>query len=42
MSNYRRMYIPGGTYFFTLVTYRRQLIFSDDGLVEQLRNLFGR
>ena len=22
MGNYRRMYIPDGTYFFTLVTYR--------------------
>jgi putative transposase len=40
MSNYRRVYIPGGTYFFTLVTYRRQLIFSDDGRVEQLRQSF--
>ena len=23
MSNYHRVYIPGGTYFFTLVTYNR-------------------
>ena len=23
MSNYRRIYIPGGTYFFTVVTYKR-------------------
>jgi len=29
MSDYRRLYIPGGTYFFTLVTYRRQPIFVD-------------
>lgn len=28
MSEYRRIYIRGGTYFFTLVTYERQKIFS--------------
>jgi len=28
MSTYRRANIPGGTYFFTVVTYRRQRIFS--------------
>jgi putative transposase len=28
MSVYRRMYVPGGTYFFTLVTYQRQPLFS--------------
>jgi putative transposase len=30
MSNYRRFRIPGGYYFFTLVTYRRIPIFTDD------------
>ena len=40
MSDYRRVYIPGGTYFFTLVTYRRQPIFADGGRVEQLRQSF--
>lgn len=40
MSNYRRVYIPGGTYFFTLVTYGRQTIFDDDGRVELLRRSF--
>jgi putative transposase len=40
MSDYRRVYIPGGTYFFTLVTYRRQPIFSYDGRVELLRRSF--
>lgn len=40
MSNYRRLYIPGGTYFFTLVTYRRQPIFAEDGRVELLRQSF--
>jgi len=24
MSNYRRLYVNGGTYFFTVVTYQRQ------------------
>jgi putative transposase len=28
MSIYRRMYVPGGTYFFTLVTYQRKPLFS--------------
>jgi len=40
MSNYRRVYIPGGTYFFTLVTYGRQAIFADGNRVEQLRQSF--
>ena len=29
MSNYRRIYVPGGTYFFTIVTYQRQPIFAN-------------
>lgn len=40
MSNYRRVYIPGGTYFFTLVTYGRQPIFADENRVQQLRQSF--
>jgi len=40
MSDYRRLYIPGGTYFFTLVAYRRQTIFADDARVELLRQAF--
>jgi REP element-mobilizing transposase RayT len=40
--SYRRLYIPGGTYFFTLVSYRRKPIFADDERVEQLRRLFGK
>jgi putative transposase len=40
MSDYRRLYIPGGTYFFTLVSYHRKPIFTDDGRVEQLRRSF--
>ncbi len=29
MADYRRWYIPGGTYFFTLVTYQRRPLFQD-------------
>jgi len=28
MPEYRRLFIPGGTYFFTVATYKRQPIFS--------------
>ena len=30
MSDYRRYYTPGGTYFFTCVTYQRQPILTTD------------
>ncbi len=30
MSNYRRYFVPGGTYFFTVVTQRRWPLFQDD------------
>jgi len=30
MSNYRRNYVPGAIYFFTLVTYRRQYLFHQE------------
>ena len=30
MPNYRRWYVPGGTYFFTVVTHRRQPILTSD------------
>ena len=30
MSNYRRYYLPGGTYFFTLVTHERRPMFRQD------------
>ena len=29
MPDYRRWYVPGGTFFFTLVCYRRRLLFRD-------------
>lgn len=30
MSRYRRWYVPGGTYFFTAVTYSRRCFLTDD------------
>ena len=30
MSNYRRYYVPGGTYFFTLVTHERRPLFQHE------------
>lgn len=37
MSRYRRADTPGGTYFFTVVTYRRQPILCDPPVREALR-----
>lgn len=34
---YRRYFSPGGTYFFTVVTYHRQPIFSDKKAVDLFR-----
>jgi hypothetical protein len=30
MSDYRRNYVPGGTYFFTVVTYQRRRMLTDE------------
>jgi putative transposase len=30
MPDYRRWYVPGGTYFFTVVTHERRPLFSDE------------
>lgn len=38
--NYRRLRIPGGTYFFTLVTYNRRHILNDSLYVDTLRGSF--
>ena len=38
MPNYRRFYLPGGTFFLTLVTYNRTPLFSDSENVSRLRN----
>ena len=37
MPNYRRMYVSGGTYFFTIVTYQRQPIFTNLENISRLR-----
>ena len=37
---YRRVYIEGGSYFFTVVTEKRRKIFADDDNVKRLRNAF--
>lgn len=37
MPRYRRVCVPGGTYFFTVVTHKRRPIFSDDGVRALLR-----
>jgi len=38
MSDYRRAYVPGGRYFFTLVTWRRRPVFGRHAAIEALRN----
>ncbi len=40
MSDYRRLYIPGGSYFFTVVTYERQYLFTTAQRVKELRQAF--
>jgi len=42
MSDYRRRYVPGGTYFFTLVTYKRQPLFQNAAARRLLRSAFVR
>ena len=42
MPNYRRVYISGGTYFFTLVTYCRRPLFRHPSNVQLLRNAIAR
>ena len=38
MSHYRRADTAGATYFFTVVTYRRQTILCDEGVRQALRD----
>ncbi len=40
MSNYRRFDVPGGVYFFTVVTYQRAPLFHTAEKVEVLRTAF--
>ncbi len=37
---YRRTFIPGGTFFFTVVTERRRKLFNDENNIELLRQAF--
>jgi putative transposase len=38
MSNYQRLHITGACYFFTVVTWRRKAIFTDDSRIQILRD----
>ena len=40
MSRYRRAYLPGGCFFFTVVTFQRRRIFDDPSSVNLLREAF--
>jgi putative transposase len=39
MSDYRRYFVPGGTFFFTLITARRAHLFADGGARRLLGHL---
>ncbi|MDQ3774211.1 MAG: hypothetical protein M3461_07530 [Pseudomonadota bacterium] len=41
MPDYRRPHVPGGTYFFTVNTYRRQKFFADADVRSALRGAIG-
>lgn len=38
MSDYRRYFVPSGTYFFSIVTYHRRPLFANKQNVQRLRN----
>jgi putative transposase len=42
MSDYRRAYIPGGCFFFTVVTHHRQPLFAKGRNIDRLRDGFRR
>ncbi len=42
MPNYRRAFVPGGTFFFTVVTHQRQPILADDPARRLLGSLIRR
>jgi putative transposase len=42
MSDYRRVFVPGGTYFFTLVTWNRRPLLATEERVGLLRESFRR
>ena len=37
MSNYRRLLVKGGTYFFTVVTYQRQPLLCEEHALSRLK-----
>jgi len=41
MPDYRRAHVPGGTYFFTVNTYRRQTFLTDADVRAVLREAIG-
>ncbi|HEV7283189.1 MAG TPA: transposase [Pirellulaceae bacterium] len=40
MPEYRRAFVPGGTFFFTAVTYGRSPVFAEERAVDLLRDAF--
>ncbi len=42
MSDYRRIYIPGGHYFFTVITWRRRPVFANEQNIQILRTALGQ
>ena len=42
MPDYRRAHVPGGTYFFTVNTYRRQTFLTDVDVRSALREAIGK
>jgi putative transposase len=42
MSDYRRAYVPGGCFFFTVVTHQRQRRFAEVRNIDRLRDGFRR
>lgn len=42
MANYRRVFIKGGCYFFTVITYERRPILTEESNFHRLREAFRR
>lgn len=42
MPEYRRFYVPGGTFFLTLVTYKRIPLFSESENISRLRSAIAK
>jgi len=42
MMDYRRVFVPGGSYFFTVVTFERKPILKDEEAIFLLKNAFRR